>query len=71
EARTDLYRLLSRVKKHSYLYPEPYEPIVYGTYSIDRFEPWNMLIIRNVPNMNVFFAVMMAGSHGFRHPGYD
>ncbi|CAG8854213.1 7262_t:CDS:1, partial [Gigaspora margarita] len=32
--------------KHSYLYTEPYEPIVYGTFGIDQPKPLDMFIIR-------------------------
>ncbi|CAG8459283.1 27161_t:CDS:2 [Gigaspora margarita] len=53
--------------KHSYLYTEPYEPIVHGTFGIDQPEPLDMFIIQYLKQIikNSFYI------KGFGHPDYD
>ncbi|CAG8834125.1 42629_t:CDS:1, partial [Gigaspora margarita] len=50
---------------HSYLYIEPFEPIVHGTFGVGQFKLWYIDQIRDL------FAEIMAGSRGFGHPDYD
>ncbi|CAG8625682.1 11653_t:CDS:2 [Cetraspora pellucida] len=61
--------------KHSYLYTDPYEPIVHGTFGVDQTELWNIFIIRNIKELiqisEDFFNVVIIRSHGFGHPDYD
>ncbi|CAG8726849.1 17335_t:CDS:1, partial [Cetraspora pellucida] len=56
--------------KHSYLYTDPYEPIVYGTFGIDQHKPLDMFIIRKIEDLiqiikNFFYI------RGFEHPEYE
>ncbi|CAG8852556.1 6452_t:CDS:2, partial [Gigaspora margarita] len=53
--------------RHLYLYVEPYEPIVHGTFG-NRPEPLYMLAKRIITD---FFAEIMAGGRGFGHPDHD
>ncbi|CAG8814942.1 25504_t:CDS:1, partial [Gigaspora rosea] len=52
--------------KHSYLYTDPYEPIVHGTFGVDQSN-WNIIALQ----IKDIFAEIMAGSRGFGHPDYD
>ncbi|CAG8573850.1 13981_t:CDS:2, partial [Cetraspora pellucida] len=60
---------------HSYLYIEPYEPIVHGTLEIDQPEPWDILVIQIIEGLvqiiKDFFTVVINGSNGFGHPDYN
>ncbi|CAG8848698.1 35740_t:CDS:1, partial [Gigaspora margarita] len=49
---------------HSYLYIEPFKPIVHGTFGVDQFKLWYIDKIKD------FFAIIMAGSRGFGHPDH-
>ncbi|CAG8840738.1 42140_t:CDS:1, partial [Gigaspora margarita] len=51
--------------RYSYLYIEPFEPIVHGTFSVEQFKFWY------IDQISDFFAEIMAGSRGFEHPGHD
>ncbi|CAG8822689.1 1513_t:CDS:1, partial [Dentiscutata erythropus] len=52
--------------KHSYLYTDPYEPIVHGTFGIDQYKFWYI-----IDKLSDFFAEIKARSRGFGHPDYD
>ncbi|CAG8856255.1 17011_t:CDS:1, partial [Gigaspora margarita] len=51
--------------RHSYLYIEPLEPIVHGTFGVDQFNLWY------IDQISDFFAEIMTGSRGFGHPCHD
>ncbi|CAG8847982.1 35442_t:CDS:1, partial [Gigaspora margarita] len=59
-----------KLSNHSYLYTEPYEPIVHRTLD-------NQPVLLYMPEMFAiqiikdFFAEIMAGGRGFRHPDYN
>ncbi|CAG8792501.1 13433_t:CDS:1, partial [Gigaspora rosea] len=52
--------------QHSYLYTDPYEPIVHGTFGVDQSN-WNIV----VQIKDLYDEIMGGGSRGFRHPDYD
>ncbi|CAG8487015.1 11056_t:CDS:2 [Scutellospora calospora] len=55
---------------HAYLYVEPYEPIVHGTYDIDQTESWKLL--RTITDLILnFFSEILNGGRGFGSPNYD
>ncbi|CAH1762487.1 7494_t:CDS:2 [Entrophospora sp. SA101] len=60
------------VKRHhyTYLYVEPYEPVVHGTYGVDQTTSWR--IVWSITNsIRDFFAEVMNGGRGFGSPSYD
>ncbi|CAG8654458.1 14560_t:CDS:2, partial [Gigaspora rosea] len=60
--------------QHSYLYTEPFEPVVHGTFGIDQPKTLVMFIIRKIEDsiqiIRDFFAEIIVGSHGFGHPDH-
>ncbi|CAG8604617.1 18407_t:CDS:2 [Dentiscutata erythropus] len=55
---------------HTYLYIEPYEPVVHGTFGID--QPASMGIMCSMVNsVKDFFAEVINGGRGFGNPNYD
>ncbi|CAG8850750.1 554_t:CDS:1, partial [Gigaspora margarita] len=56
--------------RHSYLYTEPFEPVVHGTFGIGQPKPLDMFIIRKTEDsiqiIKNFFYI-----RGFGHPDYD
>ncbi|RIB01029.1 hypothetical protein C2G38_2232090 [Gigaspora rosea] len=61
--------------RHSYLYTEPFEPVVHGTFGIDQPKTLDMFIIRKIEDLiqiidqiRDFFAEIIVGSRGFSHP---
>ncbi|CAG8823514.1 21162_t:CDS:1, partial [Gigaspora rosea] len=52
--------------KHSYLYIEPYEPIVHGTFGVDQNKFWYI-----IDQLSDFFAEIKGRSRGFGHPDYN
>ncbi|CAG8662541.1 13460_t:CDS:2, partial [Cetraspora pellucida] len=53
-----------------YMYVEPYEPIVHGTYDTDQTETWK--ILRTITNLIYdFFSEIMNGGRGFGSSNYD
>ncbi|CAG8493859.1 14227_t:CDS:2 [Cetraspora pellucida] len=53
-----------------YMYVEPYEPIVHGTYDTDQTETWKLL--RTITNLIYdFFSEIMNGGRGFGSSNYD
>ncbi|CAG8493186.1 14953_t:CDS:2 [Acaulospora colombiana] len=60
----------SRRAYNSYLYVEPYEAVIHGTYGTDQSLSWNILRSA-VISMQDFFAEVMKGGRGFGSPGYD
>jgi len=64
--------LIWTVKRHhyTYLYVEPYEPVVHGTYGVDQTTSWR--IVWSITNsIRDFFAEVMNGGRGFGSPSYD
>ncbi|CAG8725627.1 12622_t:CDS:2 [Gigaspora margarita] len=61
--------------RHSYLYTEPFEPVVHGTFGIDQPKTLDVFIIRKIEDsiqiISDFFTEIIAGSHGFGHPCHD
>ncbi|CAG8803511.1 31566_t:CDS:1, partial [Racocetra persica] len=55
---------------HSYLYTDPYEPIVHGTFD-NQPEHFYIPEMVKIQIIKDFFAEIMAGSCGFGHPDYD
>ncbi|CAG8635287.1 34891_t:CDS:2, partial [Racocetra persica] len=53
--------------KHSYLYTDPYEPIVHETFGVDEAGLWNII----VQTIYDFFVEIMTGGHEFGHSDYD
>ncbi|CAG8602177.1 5996_t:CDS:2 [Cetraspora pellucida] len=55
---------------HTYLYIEPYEPVVHGTFGIDQPAPFGLMwsVINSVKD---FFAEVINGGRGFGNPNYD
>ncbi|KAF0455587.1 hypothetical protein F8M41_001468 [Gigaspora margarita] len=55
---------------NTYLYVEPYEPIVHGTYDVDQTDSWDLL--RTITTLIYdFFSEIMKGGRGFGSPNYD
>ncbi|CAG8503764.1 1243_t:CDS:2 [Racocetra persica] len=52
---------------YSYLYTDPYEPVVHGTFGVGQSETLYMFMIQNIKD---FIAEIMAGSRGFGHTDY-
>ncbi|CAG8517002.1 906_t:CDS:2 [Racocetra persica] len=63
---------LITVKKshHTYLYIEPYEPVVHGTFGIDQPAPLG-LVWSVINSIKDFFAEVINGGRGFGNPNYD
>lgn len=64
--------LIWAVKKshHTYLYIEPYEPVVHGTFGVD--QPASLGIMWSIVNsVKDFFAEVINGGRGFGNPNYD
>ncbi|CAG8822023.1 15482_t:CDS:1, partial [Gigaspora rosea] len=57
--------------KHSYLYTEPYEPIVHGTFDDNQPELLYIPEMFAIQIIKDFFAEIMAGGCGFGYPNYD
>ncbi|CAG8671441.1 2972_t:CDS:2 [Cetraspora pellucida] len=68
----NILNTLITVKKshHTYLYIEPYEPVVHGTFGIDQPAPFGLMwsVINSVKD---FFAEVINGGRGFGNPNYD
>ncbi|RIB29398.1 hypothetical protein C2G38_2155466 [Gigaspora rosea] len=59
--------------QHSYLYTEPFEPVVHGTFGIDQSKTLDMFIIQeySIQIIRDFFDEITVGSRGFGHPDHD
>ncbi|CAG8448736.1 12181_t:CDS:2 [Acaulospora morrowiae] len=55
---------------HTYLYVEPYEAVVHGTFGVEQSTSWNFLW-SFISSIQDFFAEVMNGGRGFGSPGYD
>ncbi|CAG8638291.1 8032_t:CDS:2 [Acaulospora morrowiae] len=59
----------SRRAHHTYLYVEPYEAVIHGTYGADQ-STWSILR-STIISIQDFFAEVMNGGRGFGSPSYD
>jgi len=56
--------------QQSYMYLEPYEAVVHGTYGVDQSTSWG--IVGSIVNsIGDFIAEVMNGGRGFGSPSYD
>ncbi|CAG8704715.1 10165_t:CDS:2 [Gigaspora margarita] len=61
---------ISKKSHHTYLYIEPYEPVVHGTFGVD--QPASLGIMWSIVNsVKDFFAEVINGGRGFGNPNYD
>ncbi|CAG8847420.1 20636_t:CDS:1, partial [Gigaspora margarita] len=60
-----------RWSNYSYLYTEPYEPIVHGTFDDQPELLYMHKIVVAIQIIKDFFAEIMTRGRGFRHPDYD
>ncbi|CAG8731987.1 9184_t:CDS:2 [Dentiscutata erythropus] len=66
--------ILINKSKHSYLYTDPYEPIVHGTFETfadNKTELWNSIVRRIGQTIRDLYGEIMVVSRGFGHPNYD
>jgi len=56
--------------QYTYLYVEPYEPVVHGTFGVDQTMSWG-IVGSVVDAIRDFIAEVMNGGRGFGSPSYD